>query len=259
MAPDDPQDPDSDAREDAAWEEASEEPQPYYEAPPDAPTESYYQEAPALDLEKPGRGRVVAGIVLALVSGLWMLVVMVGVSQDWMGKGETWAYLEVTSWAIIVAGLLILAAVLILTGLGGIARAGPARAAVVGKKEEEVTAEPAEPPAEGWTPSRPESAFHAYKPAYVTRSEGGRQRLVFTYPEIARGGIFGDVDVDLGGEKVLKVRSRLVRPCTLCEERFVCWKEYKDRLTEEVFYSNYNCRPGLARLAAEATAPARGA
>lgn len=73
----------------------------------------------------------------------------------------------------------------------------------------------------------------------------GRQVLGFAYPVNLTGGVYANTFMDIDGNNVLKLRTLLAKPCALCEEREICWDDYKDKMRYNVFLGNVECKEGL--------------
>jgi predicted flap endonuclease-1-like 5' DNA nuclease len=76
----------------------------------------------------------------------------------------------------------------------------------------------------------------------------GKTVVGFAYPINLEGGVYGDAFVDIDDENVLKLRSMMAKPCALCEEREICWSEYKDKMRYNYFLGNVDCKNGLLRI-----------
>lgn len=73
----------------------------------------------------------------------------------------------------------------------------------------------------------------------------GKTVIGFAYPINLDGGVYGDSFIDIDGDCTLKMRSMMAKPCALCEEREICWSEYKDKMRYNYFLGNVDCKNGL--------------
>ncbi len=82
-------------------------------------------------------------------------------------------------------------------------------------------------------------------PVIEEKTAEREEKKIYEYPPKVTGVIYADTYIPIEENVFLKVRSMLARSCKICYNREECWEKAREKMSEEEFLSNMECKEGL--------------